>query len=45
MLQERHNKAMRELQAEQNLSLIDHHKKASTDRVKTLMDENDQDDG
>jgi hypothetical protein len=42
MLQERHNKAMRELQAEQNLSLIDHHKKASTDRVKTLMDENDQ---
>jgi hypothetical protein len=45
MLQERHNKAMRELQAEQNLSLIDHHKKASTDRVKILMDENDQDDG
>jgi hypothetical protein len=42
MLQERHNKAMRELQAEQNLSLIDHHKKASTDRVKILMDENDQ---
>jgi hypothetical protein len=42
MLQERHNKAMRELQAEQNLSLIDHHKKASTDRVKILMDENDK---
>jgi hypothetical protein len=42
MLQERHNKAMSDLQTEQALASMALHKKASTDRVKILTDENDQ---
>jgi hypothetical protein len=42
MLQERHNKAMSDLQTEQALASMALHKKASTDRVKILTDENDK---